>query len=606
MLSKIKQRLLTDPHGAANVTRRLLVDYGRHHWQSYAISLFWMACTAASTSISAYLIGSAINAGYASGNFVTVAAIGIAIILLFAVKGVSIYSQQVILAKVSNQIEAENQRRMFDKLLQQNLAYFKDKHSSQFVAQIAYGSGAASNALKILITRLGRDLMSLVGLVVVMLLQAPLLTLIGLTLMAPCIATVRHLKKRVRSIVKSEFKGGTRVAEALQEGIQGLRIVKALNLEEEMRRRVADDTHNIERAANRLARVMNSSTPLMEALAGVALGSIVIYGGYEILVLKQPPGQFVSFIAAFLLAYEPAKRIARINLDLSQALVGVGILFGILDLPDRSGDDKKPALEVKKGRISFDGISFAYDPGGSSALRSMSFTAEPGQITALIGPSGGGKSTIFNLLLRFYDADEGIIAIDGRHIASFSQASVRANIAYVGQDIFLFPGTVRTNIAMGRLGASENEIVAAAEAAYAHDFIMALPAGYDTPVGEHGMQLSGGQRQRISVARAMIRNVPILLLDEPTSSLDTESEVYVQKTIRRLAEGRTSLVIAHRLNTIKDADVIHFVEDGRVIESGRHESLMREGRRYAEFYNSQFGRRATTRLLHAEAGANSG
>ena len=236
----------------------------------------------------------------------------------------------------------------------------------------------------------------------------------------------------------------------------------------------------------------------------------------------------------------------------------------------------------------------------------MSFTAEPGQITALIGPSGGGKSTIFNLLLRFYDADEGMIAIDGRHIASFSQASVRANIAYVGQDIFLFPGTVRTNIAMGRLGASENEIVAAAEAAYAHDFIMALPAGYDTPVGEHGMQLSGGQRQRISVARAMIRNVPILLLDEPTSSLDTESEVYVQKTIRRLAEGRTSLVIAHRLNTIKDADVIHFVEDGRVIESGRHESLMREGRRYAEFYNSQFGRRATTRLLPAEAGANSG
>jgi ABC-type multidrug transport system fused ATPase/permease subunit len=604
MLNRIKQRLLTDAQGAANLSRRLLVEYGRHHWRSYALALFWMACTAACTATSAYLIGSAINKGYTSGSFVGVAAIGVAIILLFVGKGVSTYSQELVLAKVSNQIEAENQRRMFGKLLQQNLAYFNDKHSSHFIPRIAYGSAAASNALKILITRPGRDIMTLLGLVVVMLLQAPLLTLIGLMFMAPCVFTVRHLVKRVRSIAGSEFQGGARVAEALQEGIQGLRIVKALNLEQEMRRRVADDTMSIERAANKLARVLNISTPVMDTLGGIALGTILIYGGYEVLLLKQPPGQFASFIAAFLMAYEPAKRIARFNLDLSRALVGVEILFEILDLPDRSGNDKKPALEVEQGRISFGGINFAYR-AHTPVLRSMSFTAEPGQITALVGPSGGGKTTIFNLLLRFYDADEGVVAIDGRDIGSFSQASVRANIAYVGQDIFLFRGTVRANIAMGGLAASEDEVVAAAKAAYAHEFIMAFPAGYDTPIGEHGMQLSGGQRQRISVARAMIRNVPILLLDEPTSSLDTESEVHVQKAIRRLAKGRTTLVIAHRLNTIKDADVIHFIEEGRVVESGRHESLLREGRRYAEFYYSQFGSRTASGIVHAQAGVSS-
>jgi ATP-binding cassette subfamily B protein len=295
----------------------------------------------------------------------------------------------------------------------------------------------------------------------------------------------------------------------------------------------------------------------------------------------------VSFIAAFLLAYEPGKRIARLNVDLSNALVGVEILFKILDLPERAADRKPPDLKVARGRITFTNVSFGYRPR-APVLHELSFAIEPSQITALVGPSGGGKSTIFNLLLRFYDVDGGEISIDGQDIAAVSQDSVRANIAYVGQDIFLFRGTVRANIALGRLGASEDEIIASAKAAYAHDFVMALPSGYDTPVGEHGMQLSRGQRQRIAVARAMIRNVPIILLDEPTASLDSESETHVQKAIQSLAKGRTMLVIAHRLNTIRDADVIHVVENGAIAESGRHDSLLREGRRYADFYHSQF------------------
>lgn len=588
MLNDLKQRLFANPHGALSLCLRLLNESGRHHWRQYAFVLFWMACAAACTAASAYLIGVAINEAYVNRSFVGIATVASAIIAIFTVKGISAYSQAVILAKISNQIDAENQRRMFDKLLQQDLSYFSDKHSSEFIARIAYGSGAAANVLKILITTLGRDAMTLVGLLGIMFVQAPLLSLIGLVMMAPSIVIVRYLIKRVRSIALNEFAGGARINETLQETIQGLRVVKALNLEDEMRRRLDDDTRSVERAGNKLARVTNRSTPMMEALGGAAVGLILIYGGYEVLILNAPPGQFLSFIAAFLLAYEPGKRIARLNVDLSGALVGVEILFKILDLPQRFADPGHPALKIANGCIAFNDATFGYRPG-TPVLQGVSFVAAPGQITALVGPSGGGKTTIFNLLLRFYDADKGEVSIDGQNIAAVSPASVRAHIAYVGQDIFLFRGSVRANIAMGRLDATQAEIIAAAEAAYAHEFIMALPAGYDTPVGEHGMQLSGGQRQRIAVARAMIRNVPIILLDEPTASLDSESEIHVQKAIRRLAEGRTTLVIAHRLNTIRDADVIHVVEDGTIVESGRHESLLREGHRYADFCHSQFG-----------------
>jgi ATP-binding cassette subfamily B protein len=588
MLKDLKQRLLADPHGALSLSLRLLNENGRDHWRSYALVFFWMIAAAACTAASAYLIGTAINEAYVNRSFAGIATIAVAIMAIFSVKGISTYSQAVILAKIGNHIDAENQRRMFDKLLQQDLSYFRDKHSSEFVARIAYGSGAAANVLRILITTLGRDALTLIGLLVVMLIQAPLLSLIGLLAMAPSIFIVRHLIKRVRNIAHDEFSGGARIAESLQETIQGLRVVKALNLENEMRQRVDEDTRSVERAGNKLARVMNRSTPMMESLGGIAVGLILIYGGYQVLIVDAPPGQFLSFIAAFLLAYEPGKRIARLNVDLNSALVGVEILFRILDLPQRAADDPLPDIKVAKGRISFDNVRFEYRPQ-HPVLRDLSFAAEPGQITALVGPSGGGKTTIFNLLLRFYDAGSGEVSIDGQNIAAVAHASVRAKVAYVGQEIFLFRGSIRANIALGRVGASEDEIVAAAKAAYAHDFIMALPAGYDTPVGEHGMQLSGGQRQRIAVARAMIRNVPIILLDEPTASLDSESEIHVQNAIRRLAEGRTTLIIAHRLNTIRDADVIHVVENGAIVESGRHDGLLREGRRYANFYHSQFG-----------------
>jgi ABC-type multidrug transport system fused ATPase/permease subunit len=250
--------------------------------------------------------------------------------------------------------------------------------------------------------------------------------------------------------------------------------------------------------------------------------------------------------------------------------------------------------------VEFKDIVFGYRPN-TEVLRGVAFVAEPAQMTALVGPSGGGKTTIFNLLLRLYDPAAGEILIDGQSLSLVSHASVRSSISYVGQDIFLFHGSIGANIAFGRLGASEADIIAAAKAAHAHEFISALPAGYDTPVGEHGLQLSGGQRQRIAVARALIRNAPVILLDEPTASLDSESERHVQEAIRRLAAGRTTLVIAHRLNTVRDADVIHVVENGLIVESGNHGTLIRRGQRYADFYRLQFEKQLSPPSIVATA-----
>jgi subfamily B ATP-binding cassette protein MsbA len=319
---------------------------------------------------------------------------------------------------------------------------------------------------------------------------------------------------------------------------------------------------------------------------------VIIYSGYLVIEKNAAPGGLISFLAAFLLAYEPAKRLARLNLELNNHLVGVRMLFEVLDSDQTEpNEDHKPALALTDARVEFANVRFLYradDP----VLRGMSFVAEPGKVTALVGPSGGGKSTVLNLLLRFYEVADGTITIDRQNIANVSRGSLRRQIAYVGQTAHLFRGTVRENIRYGRLGATETEIVAAAKAAHAHDFIMSFPKGYDTPVGEHGHQLSGGQRQRIEIARALIKDAPIILLDEATAALDSESERHVQDAIAELCKGRTTLVIAHRLATIMHSDRILVIENGAVAETGRHDELLRKGGRYASFHRLQLQEQA--------------
>jgi len=325
----------------------------------------------------------------------------------------------------------------------------------------------------------------------------------------------------------------------------------------------------------------------MEALGGFAIAGALIYGGFRVIETGATPGQFFSFLAAFMLAYEPAKRLARLNIELNSGLVGVRILFEIIDSPPTEpNDDDKPALKITEARVEFNDVRFGYRPG-EIVIRGMTFGAEPGKMTALVGPSGGGKSTVFNLILRFYETDAGSIDIDGQNIAGVSRRSLRGQVAYVGQDVFLFHGTVRENIAIGKPGASEAEIIAAAKAAHAHEFVSAFPAGYDTPVGERGAQLSGGERQRIAIARALVKDAQIILLDEATASLDSESERLVQDAMTHLCAGRTTIAIAHRLHTITHADRILVIESGAIVESGRHDELIRKSGRYAAFYRPQ-------------------
>ncbi len=574
-------------YGSLALIRRLLTEHGLAHWRKYAFAFVLMAISAGCTALSAYLIGNVINEAYVNKNLTGIFILGGVTAALFATKGIATYGHSVILSQIGNRIVANNQRSVFAKLLNEGLGFFSDRHSTEFIARLSAGAAAATQVVNLLVISFGRDLLSLIGLVTVMVVQDPYMSFFAFVVVPPAFLVLRKLIRRIYGIARSQFHGGTRIIETLQETLQGIRIVKAFTLEGIMRERFDQNVAAVEREANKMARVSNRASPLMETLGGCAIALAITYGGYRVIDTGATPGQFFSFIAAFLLAYEPAKRLARLNIELNSGLVGVRILFEVLDSPpSEPDDDDKPALQIKASRLDFNDVHFAYR-NDEAVLRGMSLIAEPGKLTALVGPSGGGKSTIFNLILRFYDAERGKIVIDNQNIAQVSRVSLRHHVAYVGQDVFLFRGTIRENIAFGKPGASEDEIVAAAKGAYAHDFIKAFPRGYDTPVGEHGLQLSGGQRQRVAIARALIKNAPIILLDEATASLDSESELQVREAMEHLFQGRTTLAIAHRLHTVSHADRIFVIEGGEAVESGRHDELLRKNGRYASFYRLQ-------------------
>jgi ATP-binding cassette, subfamily B, bacterial MsbA len=580
------KNLLADP-GAMGLVKRLLWEQAVRQWPRYLYAFFLMLITAGATAYGAYLIRDIINSAYVDHNLQGIIFYGIVTAVIFMVKAITSYLGSVQTARIGNRIIAENQRRMFRRIIRQNIGFFAERHSSDFLARVTTGANAASQVLNLIFSALGRDLFLLIGLVAVMFWQDPVMSLFSFVVVPPAFVMLRKLIRRIYSIAKNQFTGGTRILETMQETVQGIRIVKAFTLETVMRERLEADVAALEQESNKWARVANRASPLMEALGGFAIAGALIYGGYRVLETGATPGQFFSFLAAFMLAYEPAKRLARLNIDLNTALVGVRILFDIIDTPPTEPrEDGRPPLVLTTARVEFSNVQFAYRPG-EPVIRGLSFVAEPGKVTALVGPSGGGKSTVLNLIMRFYEVSGGEVTIDGQNISNVARNSLRKQIAYVGQDVFLFHGSIRDNIALGKPGATEAEIVAAAKAAHAHEFITAIPLGYNAPVGERGTQISGGERQRIAIARALIRNAPIILLDEATASLDSESERLVQDAIAHLCQGRTTIVIAHRLHTITHADCILVIENGKIAESGRHDELLRKGGRYSAFYRLQ-------------------
>lgn len=596
---KLAKKWFTE--GQLHLIERLLREQGRKHVKAYVIAFAMMAVIAACTTLSAYIMKDIIDRIFVDRSIEAMWAIGGAIVAIYVTKGFATYGQAVVLTRVANNIVAEIQSRIFDKMLALDIAFYNRSHSTEFIARQAFISSAASGTLNMLITALGRDILTTIGLTFAMLQQDPVLALLAIVIMPGAIVGVRKLGAKAKKVMMTEFAGFQAILESLQETSQGIRVVKSYTLEPFMRERQQASIRSFEAAANKLARVQSRSSPLMETFAGMAIAAVVVYGGYRVIYFGSEPGNFFAFITALLLATEPAKRIARLQVDLATSLMGVQMLYEFLDLKEPEKEEPgTPDLKVTNGRVEFREVEFAYR-AGETVLNQISLVAEPGETTALVGRSGGGKTTTMAMLLRFYEPTAGQILIDGQDICQHTRHSLRSQISYVGQDTFLFKGTVFENIAYGRPGASREEVEAAAKAAFAHDFIVGFERGYDSPVGEHGMQLSGGQRQRISIARAFLKNAPLILLDEATSALDTESERAVQEALSRLCAGRTTLVIAHRLSTVANAERICVIEGGRVIETGRQDDLLAKGGVYALLYKTQFESAALASIAEAAA-----
>jgi len=575
--------------GTVALVRRLVADQGLRHWKGYVVAFVCMAAIAGSTSLAAWLMRDVIDKVFLEKNQSAIFALSGAVAVIYVVKGLATFGQQVTLSRIANAIVASVQARIFDHLLRLNLSYFADRHTSEFVARQSYIAASCGAVLNIIITSLGRDLLTLIGLLTVMLVQDPTMSLIAFLVMPGAVFGVQKLVKRAKAIMKAGFTQGMMVVEITQETVQGMKVVKAFGLEDHQRARMAATIDLVRHAADKFASVGARTAPLMETLGGFAVAGVILYGGWRVTSAGATPGVFMSFITALLLAYDPAKRLARVHVELAGNLVGVQMMYDFLAEPAPEVEDAAlPPLAIGAGRVVFDGVRFAYR-NDEPVLDGLDLVAEAGKTTALVGRSGGGKSTILSLLLRFWEPNGGRITIDGTEIHTVSRRSLRAAIGYVGQDVFLFKGSIAENIAMGREDATRAEIEAAARAAYAHDFVMGFPAGYDTQVGENGAQLSGGQRQRLAIARAILKDAPILLLDEATAALDTESERAIQQALEALSRGRTTLVIAHRLQTIEKADAICVIEEGKVIERGTHAELLAHGGRYAGLHAVQFG-----------------
>lgn len=576
------------------LVKRLARDNLRHYWPQLVLALFCMAIVSATTALSAYLMEPIVNDVFIAKNEDMLFWVSGAVLVTFIAKGLASYGQSVLMAFVGLRIVADNQTRLYRHLISMDLGFFHSISSgrlvSRFLIDVNHMRVAVSNAL----TGFGKDLMSLIGLVAVMFIQDWELAAIAFFVFPVAIYPIVRLGRRTRKVTANTQEEMGLFTAILDQSFQGIRVVKAYGMEAYETSRVSTLVERIFKLTIKSARIRAVSSPIMETLGGIAVAIVIMYGGYRVIHDNLDPGSFFSFITALLLAYEPMKRLANLNASLQEGLAGAQRLFALLDTESgiQERPDAKPLSVPVAGTIKLDQVRFSYGSEDQPALKQIDMHIAAGKTVALVGPSGAGKSTILNLIPRFHDVNEGTITIDGIDVRDATFESLYANISLVSQEVTLFDDTVRANIAYGKLDASEDEIINAAQHAAALDFIKELPLGFDTMVGERGLKLSGGQRQRLAIARAILKNAPILLLDEATSSLDTESERHVQDALDHLMKNRTTLVIAHRLSTIVDADVIYVIQDGRIIETGSHSELVAKGGAYDKLYALQFAAEA--------------
>lgn len=586
-LTKKKKISFRDPT-TRFLVKRLLTDYARPYIGRICLGLIAMLIVAATSVSSAKLIEPIINDIFVAKNADMIVPLTFGICLVFLLKGLATYAESVTMTYVGQRIIADLQTHLFNHLIEGDLTFYHATSSGEIVSRFMNDVTKLHSAVTGTLTNIGKDSLMLIGFIGFMFYQDWFMASISFFVVPVAILPVVRIGKKMRKASSNIQKETATLTILLTQAFQGIRLIKSYCMEKYERHKIHETIEEICHKNLKAVRVRAASHPIMEFLGGLAIASVVIYGGHAVIRGQQNPGTFFSFITALLMMYEPLKRLANLNANLQDQLASATRVFEFLDIKAQVIDlpDAKK-VQLTKGEIDFIDVNFSYTKE-SPILNALTLKIPAGKTVALVGTSGAGKSTIMNLIPRFYDVSAGRILIDAFDIRHISLTALRQNIALVSQDVILFDDTIRRNIEFGCPGASEDDIIKAAKAAAAHEFIIDLPEGYETQVGEHGVRLSGGQRQRLSIARAILKNAPILLLDEPTSALDAESEQKVKIALKTLMNGRTTLIIAHRLATVMNADIIYVIENGQVIASGKHQDLMITNHRYAQLCKAQF------------------
>jgi ATP-binding cassette, subfamily B, bacterial MsbA len=571
-----------------SILRRLYEEYVRKHFGTIFLSLFLSLLVAASTSAIAYLLDPAVKKIFIEKDKTLAWLIPVAIIIVFTTKGASLYFARLILIRMSQSITAEIQGKVAEKILRSDIETLDNRHSGKYIANIQYDAYQVQQLVSTGVLNIMKDTLTGSALIGVMFYQNWKLAIFAVFMMPLAVFFVRSLGKRMGKAVGQAGDMAAKVTEYLSEIFKAAKIIRIYQKEREESEKIRKMLDELRDKNTKITSVLIRSTPIMETLTGFMIAGFIYYSGILITREELDVASFFSFLAAMMLAYQPVRSLATINMLAHQGAVAYKRITTIIDQPASvKNESQLPDLKLSNCDMRFKDVSFKYSTTKDKAIKNINLDIQGGTMTAFVGHSGAGKSTIINLLPRFYDPNEGDISIDSQNIKNINLNSLRKNLSLVSQDVILFDDTIKNNIAYANDKASEDEVVEASKFAAADEFIDRLPNKYDTFVGENGVRLSGGQKQRISIARAILKKSPIILLDEATSSLDAESEEIVQNAIKNLIKNKTTLVIAHRLSTIHNARKIVVLKQGEIIDSGNHEQLITSCKEYKSLYEKQ-------------------
>ena len=571
-----------------DILKRLYHDYTGKFLNKIMLSVFFSILLAGSTSSIAYLLDPAIEKIFIEKNQSLIFIIPALIITAFTVKGLSLYAAKVIMLGVAAEVSKNIQSDMLRSLIKADTQLIDNKHSGKFVANLTNDVNMITNLVSVAILNLFKDSLTLIGLLGVMFFQNWKLSLIALIMIPLASFAARKLGKRIGKISTQQMEDAGNLNTFLMEIFKNHKLIKIFQKEIYENSRAEKFLNAIKEKNRKIGIVFVRASPIMEVLTGIMIALLIFYSGKLIMSDELNINNFFSFLAAMMLAYQPVRSLATLNIAINQGLASAKRILPVIDNKNKITDHKDSSeIKLTNGDINFKDINFEYASNETQVLKSINLNIQGGKMTSLVGHSGAGKSTILNLIPRFYDCTSGDIMIDNQSIYKSTINSLRKNISLVSQDTTLFDDTIKNNIAYANLNANQEEIEEAAKYSYANEFIDKLPSKYDTIIGENGVRLSGGEKQRLSIARAILKKSPIILLDEATSSLDAETESKIQKAINFLTKNRTTIVIAHRLSTILNSDKIYVIDGGKIVSEGTHKELLLNSSVYKNFYEKQ-------------------